>query len=250
MKFCVIYSRPPTTQIVRFVSSSRAPQELAGSIVTWTANMFAAWRTPPCALTLTTCCILSAGGEVRHTATFGRRPYRVHAPGLCALPVRPTTATFPSIINDRVAVADRAIRMSFPMLPARSPAAFITPSCSESPWALAGARSDEPAAREGPKRNIVPLSVNEVARFWSSFRTARDWPSWTDAFARATVRRSIGFESGRRVAFRSPASRSWQGNKFRFLPLRRKPCNCSTLLRLERPDSPPPAVRLPQRTHA
>ncbi len=25
-----------------------------------------------------------------------------------------------------------------------------------------------------PKLNIVPLSVNEVARFWSSFRTARD----------------------------------------------------------------------------
>src|SRR5256885_6157910 len=25
-----------------------------------------------------------------------------------------------------------------------------------------------------PKRNIVPLSVNEVARFWSSFRTTRD----------------------------------------------------------------------------
>ena len=25
-----------------------------------------------------------------------------------------------------------------------------------------------------PKRNIVPLSVNEVARFWSSFRNARD----------------------------------------------------------------------------
>jgi len=29
-----------------------------------------------------------------------------------------------------------------------------------------------------PKLNIVPLSVNEVARFWSSFRTTRDWPSW------------------------------------------------------------------------
>ena len=25
-----------------------------------------------------------------------------------------------------------------------------------------------------PKRNIVPLSVDEVARFWSSFRTSRD----------------------------------------------------------------------------
>jgi len=26
-----------------------------------------------------------------------------------------------------------------------------------------------------PKRNIVPLSVDEVARFWSSFRTSRDF---------------------------------------------------------------------------
>jgi integrase len=25
-----------------------------------------------------------------------------------------------------------------------------------------------------PQRNIVPLSVNEVTRFWSSFRTTRD----------------------------------------------------------------------------
>ena len=25
-----------------------------------------------------------------------------------------------------------------------------------------------------PKRNIVPLSVDEVARFWRSFRTSRD----------------------------------------------------------------------------
>jgi integrase len=25
-----------------------------------------------------------------------------------------------------------------------------------------------------PKRNIVPLSVEEVARFWSSFRSSRD----------------------------------------------------------------------------
>src|SRR5450432_2294257 len=27
---------------------------------------------------------------------------------------------------------------------------------------------------KAPKRNIVPLSVDEVARFWSSFRTSRD----------------------------------------------------------------------------
>ena len=28
------------------------------------------------------------------------------------------------------------------------------------------------------KRTIVPLSVDEVARFWSSFRNSRTWPSW------------------------------------------------------------------------
>jgi len=30
------------------------------------------------------------------------------------------------------------------------------------------------------KRNIVPLSVDEVARFWSSFRTSRDLKAFVD----------------------------------------------------------------------
>ena len=73
MKFCVIYQQTShdADSPVRVVEQSTG-RELAGSIVTWTANMFAAWRTRPCALTLTTCCILSAGRRVFVTpATFG-----------------------------------------------------------------------------------------------------------------------------------------------------------------------------------
>ena len=44
----------------------------------------------------------------------------------------------PSTINDRVAVAERALRNEFPRLPARSPTAFIKRSCGEGPWAWVG----------------------------------------------------------------------------------------------------------------
>ena len=115
-------------------------RELAGSIVTWTANMFAAWRTPPCALTLTTCCILSAGGRVFVTpATFGKAT--LPSPRswiMCASsPANNRDLPLPSSMTaSLLPIVPSA--MSFPMLPARSPAAFITRSCSESPWALAG----------------------------------------------------------------------------------------------------------------
>jgi hypothetical protein len=44
----------------------------------------------------------------------------------------------PSGINDRVAVADRAIRNEFPRLPARSPTVFIKRFCGESQWDWVG----------------------------------------------------------------------------------------------------------------
>ena len=56
-----------------------------------------------------------------------------------------------STINVRVAVADCALRNEFPDAPS-----------------LMAQRV------RAPKRQLVPLSVDEVARFWSSFRTARD----------------------------------------------------------------------------
>ena len=64
---------------------------------------------------------------------------------------------------------------SFPMLPARSPAAFISAYLRRGPMGLGRPRLAMSRLRvKDPKRNIVPLSVDEVARFWSSFRTSRD----------------------------------------------------------------------------
>jgi integrase/recombinase XerD len=78
-------------------------------------------------------------------------------------------------INQRVAVADRALRATFPGAPHQ-----IAPELQVSYWRRApmGLGRPLPAVsrlrvRE-PKRTIVPLSVDEVARFWSSFHTSRD----------------------------------------------------------------------------
>jgi len=79
-----------------------------------------------------------------------------------------------------------------------------------------------------PKRNIVPLSVNEVSRFWSSFRTARDLAIvGLMASARAAVRRSIGFESGRPLCFPKPSFAFMaKATNFASCRWRQKPCNC------------------------
>lgn len=84
---------------------------------------------------------------------------------------RPSSST----INDRVAIVDRAIRNEFPEAPCQIARGFHQAFLRRRPMGL----SRPPVALSRlrvkvPKRNIVPLSVNEVARFWSSFRTARD----------------------------------------------------------------------------
>ena len=80
-----------------------------------------------------------------------------------------------STINQRVAVADRALRATFPSAPRQ-----IAPEFQVNYWRRApmGLGRPLPAVsrlrvRE-PKRTVVPLSVDEVARFWSSFHTSRD----------------------------------------------------------------------------
>jgi integrase len=77
-----------------------------------------------------------------------------------------------STINQRVAVADRALRATFPGAPSQ-----IAPGLQVNYWRRAPMGLGRPApavsrlrVRE-PKRTIVPLSVDEVARFWSSFHT-------------------------------------------------------------------------------
>lgn len=84
---------------------------------------------------------------------------------------RPSSST----INDRVTVADRALRNAFPEAPCQIARGFHQAFLHRRPMGLGRPRVAMSRLRvKVPKLNIVPLSVNEVARFWSSFRTARD----------------------------------------------------------------------------
>jgi integrase len=78
-------------------------------------------------------------------------------------------------INDRVACADRAIRNEFPNAPCQVAHGFHQVYLHRRPLGLGRPRYGLSRLRvKEPRLTIVPLSVDEVARFWSSFRTARD----------------------------------------------------------------------------
>lgn len=84
---------------------------------------------------------------------------------------RPAAAS----INRRVGIAERALRLEFP--DAQTP---FVPGFQYGCWRpqSPGAGRPRPALTrlrvKTPKRVIVPLSVDEVAHFWASFRTSRD----------------------------------------------------------------------------
>ena len=128
---------------------------------------------------------------------------------------------------------------SSPMLLARSLQVFIKPSCTAGRWAWGPRLAMSRLRVKTAKRNIVPLSVDEVARFWSSFRTSRDL-AIVGLMLLQGLRsgRSVGFESGRCVAFRSTrfafaakatnfASCRWRRKRIQLL---------DHYLRLERPN--------------
>jgi hypothetical protein len=80
-----------------------------------------------------------------------------------------------STINARVAVADRALRNEFPDAPCQIARGFHQAFLRRGPMGLGRPRVAMSRLRvKVPKHNILPLSVDEVSRFWSSFRTARD----------------------------------------------------------------------------
>jgi integrase len=88
-----------------------------------------------------------------------------------ALQPRPSGST----INARIAVADRALRNEFPDAPCQIARGFHQAYLRRRPMSLARPRWAISRLRvKEPKRSIVPLSIDEVARFWSSFRTTRD----------------------------------------------------------------------------
>lgn len=84
---------------------------------------------------------------------------------------RPAAAT----INRRIVVADRAFRSEFPNVSPQFAPGFHQLYWKRSPMTMARPRQALSRRRvKAPKRVILPLSVDEVARFWSSFRTSRD----------------------------------------------------------------------------
>ncbi len=78
-------------------------------------------------------------------------------------------------INFRIGVVDRALRNEFPDAPSAMAQGFQHAYLRRGPLGLGRRRLGVSRLRvRVPKRQPVPLSIDEVARFWSSFRTARD----------------------------------------------------------------------------
>jgi len=128
---------------------------------------------------------------------------------------------FPSGINDRVAVADRAIRNEFPEAPCQIAHGFHQAFLRRKPMGLGRPRMALSRLRvKVPKRNIMPLSVNEVSRFWSSFRTSRDL-AIVGLMLLQGLRSAEVLALNRDDVLLSEAQLRvrGKGNKFRFLPL-------------------------------
>jgi site-specific recombinase XerD len=84
---------------------------------------------------------------------------------------RPAAAS----INRRVGVAESALRNEFPDVPSQSAAGFQRFHWQRSPLGYGRPRPALSRLRvRAPQRAVIPLSADEVARFWSSFRTSRD----------------------------------------------------------------------------
>src|SRR5713226_5191668 len=148
---------------------------------------------------------------------------------------RPSAST----INDRVAVTDRALRNEFPEAPCQMARGFHQAFLRRGPMGLARPRQAMSRLRvKVPKRNIVPLSVNEVARFWSSFRSSRDL-AMVGLMLLQGLRSAEVLALNRDDALLSEAQIRvhGKGNKFRFLPLAPETVQLlDHYLRLERPN--------------
>jgi integrase len=159
----------------------------------------------------------------------------------------------PSTINDRVAVAERAIRNEFPAAPCQIARGFHQAFLRRRPMGLGRPRVAMSRLRvKVPKRNIVPLSVDEVARFWSSFRTSRDL-AIVGLMLLQGLRSAEVLALNRDDALLSEAQLRvpGKGNKFRFLPLAPETVQLlNHYLRLERPNPCSAALFVSLKGHA
>jgi len=154
---------------------------------------------------------------------------------------QPAAAT----INRRVGVVERALRNEFP-----DTASPFAPGFHHFYWRrppLGYGRPRPALSRlrvKEPKRILLPLSVDEVARFWSSFRTSRD-------LAIVGLMLLQGLRSNEVIALNcedlflseSQMRVCGKGNKIRCLPLASDTVLLlDHYLRLERPEQCGPAL--------
>jgi integrase len=144
-----------------------------------------------------------------------------------------------STINDRIAIADRALRNEFPDAPCQIARGFHQAFLQRRPMGLGRPRMALSRIRvKAAKHHIVPLSVDEVARFWSSFDTARDL-TIVGLMLLEGLRSAEVLALNPEDVLRSEAQLRvrGKGNKLRFLPLAPETIQLlDHYLRLERPD--------------
>ena len=148
---------------------------------------------------------------------------------------RPTGST----INHRVAIADRALRNAFPDSPCQVAPGFHQAYSRRLPMGLGRPRRAMSRLRvKTSKRNIVPLSVDEVARFWSSFRTSRDLAIGGLMLLQGLRSKEVlALNRDDVLSVEAQIRVRGKGNKIRFLPLAPEAIQLlDHYLKLERPN--------------
>jgi integrase/recombinase XerD len=149
---------------------------------------------------------------------------------------RPAAAS----INRRIVVAERALQAEFPDAPCQFAPGFHQIHWRRAPMGIGRPRLALSRLRvRTPKRNIVPLSVDEVARFWSSFRNTRDLAIVGLMLLQGLRSREVlALNRDDLLLSEAQLRVHGKGNKIRFLPLAPESVRLvDHYLRLERPES-------------
>jgi site-specific recombinase XerD len=154
---------------------------------------------------------------------------------------QPTAAT----INHRVGVVERALRNEFPDAGVVFAPGFHNYYWRRSPLGVGRPRPALSQLRvHEPKRIVMPLSVDEVSRFWSSFRTSRDLAIVGLMLLQGLRSKEVlTLNCGDVFLSESEMRVRGKGNKIRVLPLASDTIQLlDHYLRLERPHGCGPAL--------
>jgi site-specific recombinase XerD len=154
---------------------------------------------------------------------------------------QPTAAT----INHRVGVVERALRNEFPDAGVVFAPGFHNYYWRRSPLGVGRPRPALSQLRvHEPKRIVMPLSVDEVSHFWSSFRTSRDLAIVGLMLLQGLRSKEVlTLNCGDVFLSESEMRVRGKGNKIRVLPLASDTVQLlDHYLRLERPHGCGPAL--------